>query len=120
MHEMGLAMHILRTVEEKAKGRTVRRLYLEIGAFSGVNADALIFCAESAFKYNGAGLDVVFDVTLVPGRAACSCGLDYEITDLLEPCPACSGFDRKLIDGKDLTIVSMEVDNIEWCGNKNL
>jgi hydrogenase nickel incorporation protein HypA/HybF len=44
MHELGIARNIVAIVCERAGARPVKRVTLEVGAFSGVLPDAIAFC----------------------------------------------------------------------------
>ena len=48
MHELGISRNIVAIVSEAAKGRSVRRITLEIGRLSGVMPHAVQFCFDLA------------------------------------------------------------------------
>lgn len=92
MHEMSLCEGILQIVETHAAGATrVMRVRLEIGAFAGVEVDALRFCFDAVTRgtvAEGAALEI----DGIPGTAYCfDCGETVAIPERLAPCPRCAG-----------------------------
>jgi len=110
VHEMGLAREILDVVRKHAAGRPVTCVVMEVGAFSGVNADALRFCTEALFS-SETGRKPAVEVRRIPGRFACACGRVYESFEPLCACPDCGGFEREMTGGGDLRVISIEVED---------
>ena len=45
-------------------------------------------------------------------RVTCvACGKEYEVDKMTDGCPACGGFDRKIVAGKDCVVESIEVND---------
>jgi len=67
MHEMSIALEICRIAEEKIGLEAlpaVREVGLEVGRFSGVEPDSLLFCLEALFEQAPfAGARPVLDLT---------------------------------------------------------
>lgn len=109
MHEISIAQNIVSVVDEAATGRRVRRVNLEIGDLSGVMSDAIAFC----FDLVAAGTSVegaILDIRRIEGRALCGeCGADAAAPTLYAPCP-CGSLLRKLVQGDELNIKSIEVE----------
>ena len=110
MHELGLAQDLCEAILTHTEGKTVSKVEIGVGGFSGVNRDSFLFCAKTVFNEAlNPGVEVI--IRDIPGRVRCACGEEYDTDDLLIPCPECGGFDRKLIDGAHLVLESIEVED---------
>jgi len=48
----------------------------------------------------------------IAGRAKCTtCGLVFEVENLYDSCPGCSGIMKDIIQGKELRIKTITVDD---------
>ena len=108
MHELSVAQSICESVIEHANGRRVEEMIVEVGALSGICAESLEFVLPTAADMCTLTLES-FSIKRVPARARCECGHEYEATELLEPCPRCTGFNRDIIDGADVTVSRLVV-----------
>lgn len=74
MHELSITRNLVAIVHDAAKGRRVRRVWLEIGAGSAVMPDAVRFCFDVVAQgtlLDGAALEIVE----LPGSWRClDCG----------------------------------------------
>jgi len=111
MHELGITCNIVAIVREAANGRKVSRVTLEVGRFSGVMTDALVFCFEVVARHtelDGATLDI----REVDGHARClACGAEFTAATLHVPC-ACGSRRLLLLRGEELKIKSMELEEV--------
>ena len=109
MHELGITRSIVRTVAERAGGRPVRRVKLEIGRLAGVMPGAIRFCFDAVAAgtvLEGAALEIVEP----EGRARCrSCGAEFLQETLYDPC-TCGARDAARLSGEELNIVEFEFD----------
>jgi hydrogenase nickel incorporation protein HypA/HybF len=110
MHEYGIALEIARLARESAGDRTIRLINLRVGELSGVSADSVALYLELIFREKNQEPPQVAAAP-VPASFLCACGNRYSPVKPFDPCPACSGFDRKIMDGRDCTIESIEVDD---------
>jgi hydrogenase nickel incorporation protein HypA/HybF len=105
---MAITQSVVDAVCEHAAGRRVHSIKLEVGALCAVVPDSMQFCFELATEgtvADGARLDL--DVR--PGAAHCrTCGDDFELRDPILLC-SCGSADVKVLAGRDLKILSMEV-----------
>jgi len=108
VHELSIAQSICESVTAHAAGRRVEALVVEIGTLSGVNCDSLEFVFPEAAEMSGLAFDA-FSIESTPARAACACGHAYEARELLEPCPACGGFERSITGGEDVVVSKLVV-----------
>ena len=114
MHELSIACSIVEAVEESLpdKQTTVKTIFLKIGDLSGVVKDALIFSFDIAAndtRVSGAKLDIEqLPVVIRCGK----CSID---TTLGNPpifrCGKCGEPTAEIIQGKEMEIVSIEVEN---------
>ena len=109
MHELGITRNIVAIVSDAAQGRKVRRVTLEVGALSGVMADAIAFCFDvvaAGTVLEGAALEI----REVEGRGRCrSCGVEFVTTTLYQPC-GCGSRQIERIAGEELKVKTMELE----------
>lgn len=110
MHELGIARDLCRMAAEEAGGRQLRRVKVIVGRLSGVSADALDFCVTEVAADAGLGRPRVEIVTVDP-EFLCSCGHKYSVSDALEGCPACAGYERNAQSGLDVILAEIEVED---------
>ncbi len=111
MHELSLSEGIVRTA--LAAGGTDRRvtaIAVRVGGLSAVNLSSLEFCMRLVLDERGMGQTEV-RLTAVPALVECECGLRYEARDMFSPCPECGSFLRNVVEGKDVTIEYIEVED---------
>lgn len=108
MHELSIAQSVVEAVTERADGRKVISVRLQVGRLSGVVPDALRFSFDIVTEgTSAAGAALLIDEP--GGRASCrSCGSDFELADPLLLCP-CGSADVEVVSGRELLISSMEV-----------
>ncbi|NIN72677.1 MAG: hypothetical protein GTO46_12290 [Gemmatimonadetes bacterium] len=112
MHEMSLALEILSICERELGGLPETRVTavgVEVGAFSGVDADNLQFCLEAVMcgQFDGVRCEVVRQ----PGEAACpSCDRAFRVMQAPFECPECGSLARGLSGGQDLQLSYLEVE----------
>lgn len=114
MHELSIAMEILDIVDgeaQKAGASKVTLVKLQIGSLSGVETDSLSFCFDTIKGEKKVLSDAELVIDEIPIRAHCSpCDKDFSGEGHLLRCPACEGFQTKLLQGDELKVVEIEVD----------
>lgn len=108
MHEFSVAEGLAEAALEHAAGRRVEALTISVGLFSGVFADSLAFYLQLIFEDHGLAAPRL-DLQKPPARCLCECGCEHAIARAMEPCPSCGGYHRKVLEGRDCMLVSMEV-----------
>jgi hydrogenase nickel incorporation protein HypA/HybF len=109
MHELSVTRNIVAIVSERAQGRRVCRVTLEVGKLSGVTSGAIAFCFDVVAQgtvVEGASLVI----REVEGRARCSlCGTEFEMPT---PYAACACGSRRLhwLQGEELIVKTMELE----------
>lgn len=113
MHEMSLAVGIVELVSEKARAagaQKVMTIELEVGKLSGLMVEALVFCFEAAAcntPVEGAKLQI----HELDGRGNClACGHSFSVDSLLAQCPQCEGYMVETVQGRELKVLSLTVD----------
>lgn len=108
MHELGLTQEIIALVAERARGRRITRVVLEIGRLSAILPDAIRFCFDLCAEETpaeGATLDIIE----TPGLARCrACGAEFAIDRPFGQC-ACGECDLQFIEGTEMRVREMEV-----------
>ena len=110
MHELSLAMEVIDLATREARKNRVsiiREILLEVGALSGVEADAFQWGLEMLIK------DTILENAMIkliriPGKGTCSaCNIEFEMKNRLDSCPECQCFPSKISGGQELRIVSI-------------
>ena len=111
MHELGITQEIVAIVSERARGRKVRRVVLEIGKLTAVLPDALRFCFDLCNRgtpAEGAELEIIE----TRGRARCrQCGSELFLDRPFGRC-ACGNSDLDWLAGEELKIKEMELVDV--------
>jgi len=113
MHEIGLMMSILESVEESAReaGATrVTRIDLSVGEMTEAVGEALEFAFDALTEgtlCEGAQLQVEY---VKPFSRCLDCGCEFEHDRYHLACPDCDSWNTRLLAGRDLFIKSIEVD----------
>ena len=109
MHEMALTQSVVDAVCEHAAGRLVSSVKLEVGALCAVVPDSMTFCFDLVTEGTVAA-GARLDIDVRPGLAHCrTCDARFELADLILLCP-CGSADVEILAGRDLRILSMEVN----------
>ncbi|GLO62254.1 putative hydrogenase nickel incorporation protein HypA 2 [Vibrio sp. MACH09] len=112
MHEMSLCESLIQVVEEQAKAQNysnVKTVYLEVGAFSGVEKDAMCFCFDVVCRGTIAD-SAKLEITELPATAWCfDCSKEIAISSRLDSCPDCHGYSIQAKGGDEMRIKELEV-----------
>jgi hydrogenase nickel incorporation protein HypA/HybF len=108
MHELALTQEMVDACSERAAGRSVRRVIVEIGALSGVLADSVRFCFPLCAE--GTALEgAALEIQETCGEARCRrCERRFTVHHLYGAC-ACGSGDLEILHGQELRLRSMEV-----------
>jgi hydrogenase nickel incorporation protein HypA/HybF len=108
VHELAITQTIVDTVCERAGGRPVLSVKVEVGALTAVVPAAMQFCFELIVEGTVAE-GALLDIDMRPGATHCrACGADTEINDPIVLC-RCGSADVDVVAGRELQIVSMKV-----------
>jgi hydrogenase nickel incorporation protein HypA/HybF len=110
VHELSISTAVVDTVVQHAAGRQVTTVTMTVGAFRQVVPDSLEFYFEIVSRgtvCEGARLEQV----LVPLRLGCSgCGKEWAPEIPAFRCPGCGGAEVELLQGDELEVESIEVE----------
>lgn len=113
MHEMALCEGVIDIIEREAQRQNfakVRTIWLEVGALSHVEPEAMRFCF-SAVSRGTIAAEARFEIVNVPGAAWCmACEKTVPLGKRYEPCPDCGGHQLQLTAGDELRVKELEVD----------
>jgi len=115
MHEVSLVVSLIDQIEDLSKKENftkVQSLRLSIGAFSGVNAEAIEFCFSEVVKgslLEGAELTIEKIPLKIHCQKCLKNSILEEIWDL--SCPHCLASDVVILTGKEFRIVDCSVYN---------
>ena len=113
MHEVSLAERMLRIALEAAEGHgegRVKSARLLLGALSCCEPETLRFAFEIASRDTRAE-GCVLEIVPIPARLKCrACGLEHE-GEFLDPCPVCHDVGSEVLQGRELRLESIEVDD---------
>jgi hydrogenase nickel incorporation protein HypA/HybF len=113
MHEMSIAEGILLTLEAEGKKHQfnkVKKVWLEVGRFAGVEISALTFAWDVVTRDSIAS-GAVLEIIEQTGVAWCLfCGENKNIEQRYDSCPDCGSNHLQMISGDELKIKEIEVD----------
>ncbi|MEL6342425.1 MAG: hydrogenase maturation nickel metallochaperone HypA [Myxococcota bacterium] len=109
MHELSLTRNIVSIVDERAAGRKVRAIRLQIGQLAGIEVDAVRFCFDIVAQgttLEGADLNI----DEIPGQGQClQCDKLVDLEHPILKCPCQQRARLKIVAGEELLIKSMEI-----------
>lgn len=113
MHELGLTQSIVDLALDYAareKANKILSITVEIGALSGVIAEAVEFAFDVCSKgtlAEGANLEIQH----IAGRGQClDCKRQAEIFSLTHVCPLCGSLALETVEGQEMKFIEMEID----------
>ena len=117
MHELSIVSSIVDSVTETLAsypGARVKEVRLRVGALASVIEDSLQFCYGIATEGTPLAGSVLIVKTL-PVKMHCSkCAQDVEIATLQSfRCPLCNEAVTDMLQGRELQIDSIEIDEVE-------
>lgn len=115
MHELGLVSGVLdvvtRTAREAGASRVVSIL-LRIGDMAEVNPESFDFAWDVLREDDPLTAEATVEVEYVHPRSVCSaCGETFEHDRFHLRCPACGSRETHLVAGREMDIVSMEIED---------
>ena len=112
MHEMGIVLHLAKTLDEEAEKEELTRIakvVLQVGEVSGIMTDLF----TDAWDYFKVRHPILKDSTLVietiPAVTWCDhCKQTYETVKYAKECPYCHSGETWLLKGNELIIKEIE------------
>jgi len=88
----------------------VRKVFVDIGALSHVEPEALLFCF-SAVSAGTIAEGATLEIARVPGAGWCmDCRKTVPLAERFGPCPECGDFHVQMTAGDEMRVREMEVD----------
>ncbi len=113
MHEMSLCEGVLQVLQENASSQgfsSVKTVWLEIGALSGVELDAMRFCFDAVMRDSLAD-KARLKIIEVPGKAWCmKCAKAVQVEQRFDQCPDCESYQLQVVSGDEMRIKELEVE----------
>ena len=114
MHELGLVSGILdvavKTAREAGASRVVS-VSLRIGDMAEVNEESMDFAWDILREDDPLTAEATMQVEYVRPRSVCvQCGNEFEHDRFHLRCPACGSGQTMLLAGREMDIVSMEIE----------
>jgi hydrogenase nickel incorporation protein HypA/HybF len=112
MHELSIAMGIVRIAEDACSEQSASRvdvIELEIGELSGIERSSLEFAWPLAVKDTRLQ-EAERVIDWIDGKGKClECGAQYDLHSLYDSCPECKGYFKDITAGKELRVKSLIV-----------
>ena len=113
MHEMALTESIVEIAVEAAEkqgARKVKRVFVDVGALSHVEPDALQFCF-AAVSAGTIAEGAELEIARIPGAGWCvDCRKSVPIAERFGACPECGRYHVQMTAGDELRVREMEVE----------
>ena len=114
MHELSIAQNIIEIVKdnaEKLHATKVSEVELDIGTISGVIPETLEFALDIAVK-NTILEGAKIKMNIFQAKAKClSCEKDFDVDDIYTMCPHCGSLQFDIIQGKELKVRSIKIED---------
>ena len=111
MHEVAIVNDLFRIIHEVAEKEQIKRIdkvHFSIGKMMQVVPDLFRFAFDSA-KEGTIADQADLEIEFLPVKMRCKdCQNEFEVENNQFRCPACSGTDLDLIQGRELYIKSIE------------
>jgi len=111
VHEIGLCEELLCKIKENLPlGAIVKKVNIRIGKLSGVNKEAFRFAFSSLIQ-NTELHSAILNILDIPVNVYCrNCYKDVEIEPPIFICPYCMSRDLEIITGKELDLLSIDIE----------
>ena len=113
MHEMALTESVVEIAVEEARknhARKVTRIWLEVGALSHAEPEALSFCFQ-AVSAGTLAEGATLEIERIPGAGWClDCEKTVALAERFGACPECGRFRVQMTAGDEMRIREMEID----------
>lgn len=113
MHELSLAGEVIKLAEyeaEKNSALAVNEITIEVGNFSGVEADAFEFAL--GLLSEGSILEKAnLNIVRIKGKGICNaCDREFEMDNRIDTCPGCNSFPSEIRGGNEFRVVSLLIE----------
>jgi hydrogenase nickel incorporation protein HypA/HybF len=113
VHEITVVANIIDIAEKEARkagAHSVTAIDIEIGKLSCVERTAFDFAWKHGVR-NTLLENAKRTTHIIPGKARCkTCGDVFELSELFEPCPNCGGYLSEIMEGNELKVRSLRIE----------
>jgi hydrogenase nickel incorporation protein HypA/HybF len=113
MHEFSLAGEVIKLARDEAQKHNalaVSEITIEVGNFSGVEAEAF----ESALGLMSEGSilgKTRLNIVRIKGKGICpACDKEFEMDQRMDTCPECNSFPSEIKGGNEFRVVSLMIE----------
>ena len=114
MHEMGIVLHLAKTLEETAQEEHIVKIgsvTLQVGEVSGIMTDLFTDCWDYFKKKHPVLSESELRLETIPAVTFCSgCGKNYETVRYGKECPYCHSSETWLVQGNECIIKEIEAE----------
>lgn len=114
MHELSLAAEVIKLAEseaEKHNASSVNEITIEVGDFSGVQAEVFRSALEILSEKSGLR-NAALNIVRKKGRGVCPvCMHEFEMEQRIDTCPVCREFPSEIRSGYEFRVVSLIIEN---------
>jgi hydrogenase nickel incorporation protein HypA/HybF len=113
MHELSIAEAVIKHLEGYAgthPGSAVKKVTLEVGVISGIDRSALEFAFPLALEASSLGKLELEIITMPVGVECLDCRLESAADKFVLKCAFCLSTHVKICSGRELKIISMEIE----------
>ena len=114
MHEMGIVLHVAKTLDETAKEENLTRIgsvTLQVGEVSGIMTDLFCDCWDYFKKKHPVLSESELKLETIPAVTYCSgCEKTYETIRYGKICPYCGSPETWLVQGNECIIKEIEAE----------
>ena len=115
MHEMGIILHLAKTLEETAEQERIKkitRVALEVGEVSGIMTDYFEECWNYFRRKHPVLETAELELIMTPAVTWCdSCKRTYPTVQYGRTCPYCKSGETWLLKGNECIIKEIEVED---------
>lgn len=115
MHEMGIVLHLAKTLEDNAREQKLTKIgsvTLQVGEVSGIMTDYFSDCWDYFKGRHPVLADSVLKIETIPAVTWCdNCKTTYETVKYGRECPRCHSGETWLLKGNECIIKEIEA---EW------
>ena len=115
MHELGIVSGVVEVCAKSAREAGASRVLsvrLRIGDMAEVNPETMAFAWEVLREDDPLCTEATMEVAYVHPSSVClDCGEEFEHDRFHMRCPACGSADTVLVAGREMDIVSMEIED---------
>ena len=114
MHEMGIVLHVAKTLDETAKEENLTKIgsvTLQVGEVSGIMTDLFCDCWDYFKKKHPVLSESELKLETIPAITYCSgCEKTYETIRYGKICPYCGSPETWLVQGNECVIMEIEAE----------